>query len=334
MKFNIILMGALMLLVLNNTASASFEKKITLKEKAEISSNEICLQDIVQDVWVKQRCSFESKKCCMWNIPSGSHKAFLEKKEIQKLLGGFQLAGFELLLEGPSEIQIEQTSRFLSKEEVKDKIVLYLAEKFGVEDRKNINIKKLNIRQPVPVLLSNESDWGVVMTDKLSSRPTFKVIASAKNESQNDQALGWVDTQVALLGEVFVSKINIKPFSSLQREDFELRKTDLLSDQGLELTGENKKEYVGKDQFPIGVRSKLSIRAGEKLSMKSIEKIPLVKLGDSVTIILRSDNLKVSTKGVVQGAAALGDMVTVQTNRSNRTFRGKLIEGKFVEVWL
>jgi flagella basal body P-ring formation protein FlgA len=58
-----------------------------------------------------------------------------------------------------------------------------------------------------------------------------------------------------------------------------------------------------------------------------------VQTGDAVTLILKSDNLKISTKGVAQGSAAAGDTVSVQLPRFNRSFRGKLQDSKTVEVW-
>ena len=39
-------------------------------------------------------------------------------------------------------------------------------------------------------------------------------------------------------------------------------------------------------------------------------------------------------KAVVQGTAAVGDLVTVQLSRYNRTFRGRIMDGRLVEVWL
>ena len=89
-----------------------------------------------------------------------------------------------------------------------------------------------------------------------------------------------------------------------------------------------------KNQFPEIVRARQTIMPGTPLLATAVERIPMVKLGDAVTLILRSDSLRVSTKGVVQSAAGVGDMVNVSLPRYNRTFRGRLFEGKLVEVWL
>ena len=139
--------------------------------------------------------------------------------------------------------------------------------------------------------------------------------------------MGWVNAQLSRKAQVYVAKKLVRPTEQILESNFDLRMADTLLPQN------QAESLFTKGNFPVAVRARTSIMPGGVLSLKNIERLPLVQLGDVVTLILRSDNMKISTKGVVQSAAGAGEMVTVQLQRYSRTFRGKLNEGKTVEVW-
>ncbi|MGE4232172.1 MAG: flagellar basal body P-ring formation chaperone FlgA [Bacteriovoracia bacterium] len=296
-------------------------RNITLKGKAQVSDQIVCVSDLVEESWFQTRCRLEKEKCCRLNLEGKLSKVFT-KAQIQREASNIDLGGFKAALIGSDQVLAEQVSRALREDEIEDKLEKAIHQKFGSNDI-DPTIRSLKFQSPIYVMLKEESDWDFVLPEQLNSAETAVRIISTKN-----QTLGWVRAAFSVLEPVYVAKKTIQPGDSIRVDDFELKVGDALVLQ----TGG--RAIFRKGEFPQGYRARQAILAGSVLSSSVIDRLPVVRLGDTVTLILRSDNLRISTKGVVQGAASVGDMVTVQLPRYNRTFRGKLTEGRKVEVWL
>jgi flagella basal body P-ring formation protein FlgA len=298
------------------------EREVHLKTTAEVRSQEICMGDLVEDGWLQSRCAIDLKTCCKWTL-QGQRSGNLSRTAIERELSKMKLSGFSLKLKGPEQVTITQTWRELSTAEIKTKLISAIAAKIG-EEQKNISVASLNVVPAIYVNLSQESDWEVSLPENLLDQMRLRIV-STTNPSN---VLGWVTTELSIAGDAFIAKKTIHPLETVNLADFELHKVNILA---LQASGQN---YFRKDQFPEGTRARQTVLKGHALLASAIERVPLVRLGDMVTLVLRSDSLKIATKGIVQGNAAPGDMVTVQLSKYNRTFRGKLNNERIVEVWL
>lgn len=303
-------------------ALPAVERQVLLKEKTEIASQSVCLSDLTDDGWVRNRCAVERAACCVWSMGGSLTKVF-SREQLHRDIAKMKLGPFMLVLGGPTEIAVAQTRRELTVNELKNKIIETIAAKLG-DEPKNIVVDSLNLHAPIYIPIDGGAQWDVLAPEAVADRMTIKVVDTANA----GQTLGWAQTVVRQNADVFVAKKTIRPNDPIQIQDFDLRRTNILSPQA---SG----QAVYRDgQFPENVRAKFSMLSGAPLTAAHIERQPTVRLGDTVTLILRSDSLRISTKGVVQSTAAVGDMVTVQLQRYNRTFRGRLVEGRLVEVWL
>lgn len=155
---------------------------------------------------------------------------------------------------------------------------------------------------------------------------TALISARIYEMNESKQTLGWASASLNKVANVYIAKKTIRPTEKISIDDFQMKTINsALSQEQI--------AYYTKANFPAGVRARITIRAGQPLTTASVERMPLVQLGEYVTLILRSDSLRISTKGVVQATAAEGEMVSVQLPRYNRMFRGKLQASKTVEVW-
>ena len=80
--------------------------------------------------------------------------------------------------------------------------------------------------------------------------------------------------------------------------------------------------YLNVKENICGMRVKRLIRAGEIITIKDIEKPPIVKYGDLVTVILKEGSLRVSTRGRAMRDGWEGDIIPV------RLYNGKILQGK------
>lgn len=298
------------------------EREATLKVTAETWSQTVCLQDLVQDGWLQGRCAVERNLCCRWNLGGQLTKTF-KRTELARALAPVSFGGVALKLQGSDEVTVTQTHRELSREEIQAKVQSVAAAKYG-EEGGTVGVTSIRLPSSVYVPLENESAWDVLLPEQPNEAVSARLIATGDAGRQ----IGWAQAALRLDAEVYVAKKTLHPNDQLRPEDFELKISNVLS---AKLTGQ---AVFQKGQFPDSTRARQTILPGAPLSAAHVERIPMVRLGDTVTLLLRSDNLRISTKGVVQGSAALGDMVTVQLSRYNRTFRGRLVDGKLVEVWL
>jgi flagella basal body P-ring formation protein FlgA len=82
----------------------------------------------------------------------------------------------------------------------------------------------------------------------------------------------------------------------------------------------------------IGKRLKRTVRGNMLLSTNMLEKVPLVKNGQIVTIVLENDFMKITAKGRVRGAGAAGDLVPVQNLSSQKDIQARVIDQGTVRV--
>jgi flagella basal body P-ring formation protein FlgA len=285
-----------------------------------VRSQTVCINDLVEEDWLTGRCAVERKACCLWSL-GGARKRAITRREIAEGLKNANLGGVKLTLKsGVEEVSVAQTHRDLTTHELSARVLASAAAKLG-EDAKGLAIAKLAIKAQPQVAFESEGEWDVALPEALSEEITVRVF-SPRDPAQS---IGWAQATLTLEGDALIARRTIHPGEALRAEDFELKKTNLLVGHGA---------YVRGNQVPDGLRARQTISAGAILTQTAIERIPSVRLGDVVTLILRSEGVRVSAKGIAQGSASVGDMVTVQLSRYNRTFRGRLVEGRLVEVWL
>lgn len=309
---------------LSAPADNVIERDLTLKPDAAVWSRQVCLHDLVQEAWIRGRCAMEANRCCHWKLEERSRE--FTREELDRTLMRYGIPGLKIRLGGSDAITVTQAGRELLAAEIQAKIQSQLAARFGDAATAPGAIQFSSMKVPVPlyVTFEAENDWDVLLPENIGERVAVKVISTR----DSSQVVGWVNATVALHGETYVAVRKVPSTSFVRPEDFELRRVNLLAPQWAA------QPPFRKGQFPEGMRARQTISEGMVLTSLAVERVPLVRLGDTVTLILRSDNLRISTKGVVQGPAAIGDMVTVQIQRYSRTFRGRLLENKLVEVWL
>jgi flagella basal body P-ring formation protein FlgA len=309
------------------TASAfadplTIDREIHIKPQIQVWSKTVCLSDLADDTWLQNHCLSDKATCCRWSIGDG-RVTTLTLEEIQREVAHGKWGGFTLKVEGPSEINVTQVGREITTAELREKIAAAVANRLA-EDATKVTVSGLKTQMPIAISFSEENDWDVMAPETVTEHASLKIVST----QDASRILGWVQASLRVESDVYVAKKLIRPMDQINLENFELRKVNLLPLQTQGVTA-----FHGQ-QFPAGTRARMTVMPGAALTTASVERVPLVKLGDNVTLILRSDNLKISTKGVAQSSAAIGDMITVQLSRYNRTFRGRLIDGKLVEVWL
>lgn len=75
----------------------------------------------------------------------------------------------------------------------------------------------------------------------------------------------------------------------------------------------------------IGMAARRSLRAGQPVREKDLERPRLVRRNNTVTVEYRSGGLVLTIRALATEAGAMGDIINIRNQSSNRVFEGKVI---------
>lgn len=132
-----------------------------------------------------------------------------------------------------------------------------------------------------------------------------------------------VNVEVEALGEMVVSLRALDRGDVIGPGDVVLQKREISAASG--------KFYANVNEV-LGLRARMPIRANFPLRSEYLEKVPLVKSGQLVTIIAENQSLRLTATGRARGNGSEGDIVMVQNLGSNKEFPARVIDTGTVQV--
>jgi flagella basal body P-ring formation protein FlgA len=63
-----------------------------------------------------------------------------------------------------------------------------------------------------------------------------------------------------------------------------------------------------------------------------LERVPLIKSGQLVTIVAENDVVRITASGRAKGSGAAGDMIAVQNLNSQKEIAGRVVDASTVRV--
>jgi flagella basal body P-ring formation protein FlgA len=82
----------------------------------------------------------------------------------------------------------------------------------------------------------------------------------------------------------------------------------------------------------IGKKARTTLRANQPVRADQLEKIPLIKSGQMVTIVAENSVLKISVTGKANSSGAEGEIIRVQNLTSLKEIPAKVIDASTVQV--
>ncbi len=128
---------------------------------------------------------------------------------------------------------------------------------------------------------------------------------------------------VEALAELVVTTRPVERGEILTQADVAVQKRDLAA------TGGKVARTVAD---VVGLKVRVGMRGNSPLRTDYLERIPLVKQGQLVTVLLESPALRITTTGRAKGAGSAGDLITVQNVSSNKDFPARIVDAGTVRV--
>ncbi len=144
---------------------------------------------------------------------------------------------------------------------------------------------------------------------------------------QNDKVLRNIPVRLeveALAGTV-VTLRQIEHGTGITAADLVLQNREIT--QNSQLAARTIESVVGKN-------ARTTIRANQPVRTDQIEKVPLIKSGQTVTIVAENEVLKISVSGIAHSSGASGDIIRVQNLTSHKEIPARVIDATTVQVAL
>lgn len=91
-------------------------------------------------------------------------------------------------------------------------------------------------------------------------------------------------------------------------------------------------KFIGSIKEVVGKQVRTAIRANTVVRADLVEKVPLIKSGQMVTIVAENEVMKVSVAGKARGSGAEGDVIMVQNLNSLKEIPARVISATTVQV--
>ena len=129
--------------------------------------------------------------------------------------------------------------------------------------------------------------------------------------------------EVEALADMVVALHQIEHGELLSDADVVLQKREI--SQSSHLAARTISDVVGK-------KARITLKANQPVRSDQIERVPLVKSGQMVTIVAENDVLKISVSGKARSAGAEGDTIRVQNLSSLKELPARVISATTVQV--
>lgn len=132
-----------------------------------------------------------------------------------------------------------------------------------------------------------------------------------------------VRVDVEALTDMVVTLHQVEHGEILSGTDIALKKLEISHSSNLAARSIN--DVVGK-------KTRTTLRANQPVLANQIERVPLVKSGQMVTIIAENEVMKISVSGKARSAGAEGDTIRVQNLTSLKEISARVISATTVQV--
>ena len=132
-----------------------------------------------------------------------------------------------------------------------------------------------------------------------------------------------VPVEVEALAEMVVATRTLERGEVIEASDLTLTRRDLAHVQG---------RFLRSPDEAIGLRVKNALRANSPLRADFLERVPIIKSGQMVTIVVENEAVKITASGKAKGSGAIGDMIMVQNLSSQKDLAARVVDATTVRV--
>ena len=293
---------------------------IEILEKAEIQEDKIRLGEIAEikgedpELIQKLRAIVIGKA----PLPAKSRQIDEDYIKIRLKQNGIDLS--QIKLQGHKNIEVTRSFIEIPKEKIGKVVLDFIYEKIPWE-RNKVRVKNIRVSHNV-ILPKGKISYKVIPPKHTDFLGTIALPVLFKADGSFQKKV-WATADIEVLTEVVVTRRPLGRYQLITEEDIHLQEKDLANLPSNIII--NCEEVLGK-------RTRRVINANVVLMAELIELPPLVKRGDVVMIIAKSDGLRISAIGAVKEKGHRGERIRVVNLDSKREIYARVLDSNTVKV--
>jgi flagella basal body P-ring formation protein FlgA len=165
-------------------------------------------------------------------------------------------------------------------------------------------------------------DYEIVAPQQWEGWGTINIAVIARQKDRVVRNIP-VRLDVEALADTVVTVHQIEQGATILTPDLTLQKREIT---------QNSRTAVKTIEDVVGKKARTTLRANQPIRADQIEKVPVIKSGQMVTIIAENDVLKISVSGTAHSSGAVGDIIRVQNLTSLKEIPARVIDASTVQV--
>lgn len=212
------------------------------------------------------------------------------------------------------------TPQSVRDEEVRTAVTSYLLNKtanLGWEAR----IKRITITSKAS-LPAGPLDYEVIAPQQWEGWGAVNLTVYVR---QNDRMVGNVSLRVEIeaMADMVVAARQIDSGTLISASDIVMQQRDVAASGG---------HFIRSRDEVVGKKARITLKGNQPLRPEQLEKVPLIKSGQMVTIVAENDVMKISVAGKARGNGAEGDVIMVLNLNSLKEIPARVINATTVQV--
>ena len=185
----------------------------------------------------------------------------------------------------------------------------------------DVHLRRISISDSLK-LPDGVIDYEVVAPQKWEGWGSITITVLARQKERVLRNIP-VRIDVEALADTVVTVRQIEHGTVITADDLALQKRELTQNSHLGIRSID--EVAGK-------KARATLRANQPVRADQIERVPLIKSGQMVTIVAENGVIKISVSGKAHSSGAAGDIIRVQNLTSLKEIPAKVIDGSTVQV--
>jgi flagella basal body P-ring formation protein FlgA len=301
-------------------AGASGAAVVRFLEKAEVDTDTVRLGDIAEIQGEEQELIENLRAVVVGKAPLPGRSCEIKQDHIKIRLKQRDFDLSQIVFLEAKKIEVSRSFLEIPHEDL-EKIVVDYIYGHAPWNPNNMDVTNIRVRDTV-ILPKGQVTYAITPLkhdDFLGTTMVpivFKVGGTVKKKV-------WGSAEVALFGEVVVTQKPLGRYQLITEDDVCLKRVDVAKMPSNAIT------ELGE---VLGKRAKRAINAQVTLNTNLIELPPLVKRGDIVKILARSEVLTVTTIGEIKEKGHRGEQVRVENLGSKREIYARVLDSHTVTV--
>jgi flagella basal body P-ring formation protein FlgA len=292
--------------------------RVTLNSEASVVGPNIVVSDLLTEDSKRLLAGKSLEAVSLSVSPLPGKAKLLDLRAVRDKLTEVGITSDRYSIQIPEQIRVDRRAQLVLPREIQERIEHDFLPGLPWEE---VRLVELDIREPIALPLGDLFLRFQQPARTDLARPFYLAIDFVVDGQTVKH--GYFKAALSILHTVAVADKELAPSAGVTAEDIRWEKRLLRT---------TLQSPVGERSFFEGKRPRTAIAAGQVLTESMFVSLPLVKRGDSVTVVFDDGKIRVSTLGQSLGSGLKGDRIRVMNTDSRAELRAEIVDSKTVRI--